>query len=57
MQGNLQVRFGRRAIREKGQVTLVPRPAPYLALASDVWKLNRLEWAAKTSMLKTLGAP
>ena len=26
-------------------------------LASDVWKLNRLERAAKTSMLKTLGAP
>ncbi len=28
----------------------------YYLLASDVWKLNRLEWAAKTSMLKTLAA-
>ena len=25
-------------------------------LAGDVWRLNRLEWAAKTSMLKTLAA-
>ena len=29
----------------------------YYLLAGDVWRLNRLEWAAKTSMLKTLGAP
>jgi group II intron reverse transcriptase/maturase len=29
----------------------------YWLLAGDVWRLNRLEWAAKTSMLKTLGAP
>ena len=56
MQGNLQVRFGRRAIREKGQVTLVPRPAPYLALATDVWRLSALRWVAQTSMLKTLAA-
>jgi Type II intron maturase len=26
----------------------------YYLLANDVWRLNRLEWAAKTSMLKTL---
>jgi group II intron reverse transcriptase/maturase len=26
----------------------------YYLLASDVWRLNRLEWAAGTSMLKTL---
>src|SRR6266702_504586 len=29
----------------------------YYLLASDVWRLNRLRWAAETSMLKTLGAP
>jgi group II intron reverse transcriptase/maturase len=29
----------------------------YYLLAGDVWRMNRLEWAAKTSMLKTLGAP
>ena len=28
----------------------------YYLLAGDVWRLNRLEWAAKTSMLKTLAA-
>ena len=28
----------------------------YWLLAGDVWRLNRLEWAAKTSMLKTLAA-
>jgi group II intron reverse transcriptase/maturase len=28
----------------------------YYLLAVDVWRLNRLEWAAKTSMLKTLAA-
>jgi group II intron reverse transcriptase/maturase len=28
----------------------------YYLLASDVWRLNRLEWAAGTSMLKTLAA-
>ena len=54
MQGNLQVRFGRRAIREKGQVILVPRPAPYLALAGDVYRLHRLRWVMEASMLKTL---
>ena len=29
----------------------------YYLLATDVWRLNRLRWAAETSMLKTLGAP
>jgi group II intron reverse transcriptase/maturase len=29
----------------------------YHLLAGDVWRLNRLEWVASTSMLKTLGAP
>jgi hypothetical protein len=29
----------------------------YYLLAGDVWRLNRLEWVASTSMLKTLGAP
>ena len=29
----------------------------YYLLAGDVWRLNRLRWAAETSMLKTLGAP
>jgi hypothetical protein len=28
----------------------------YYLLAGDVWRLNRLEWVAKTSMLKTLAA-
>jgi Type II intron maturase len=28
----------------------------YLALASDVFRLNRLRWAAETSLLKTLAA-
>lgn len=28
----------------------------YYLLAGDVWRLDQLEWAAKTSMLKTLGA-
>ncbi|HEX6449304.1 MAG TPA: reverse transcriptase domain-containing protein [Trebonia sp.] len=28
----------------------------YYLLAVDVWRLDRLEWAAKTSMLKTLAA-
>jgi group II intron reverse transcriptase/maturase len=28
----------------------------YYLLASDVWRLNRLRWAAETSMLKTLAA-
>jgi group II intron reverse transcriptase/maturase len=28
----------------------------YYLLASDVWRLGRLEWAAKTSMLKTLAS-
>ena len=28
----------------------------YYLLAGDVWRLSRLEWAAKTSMLKTLAA-
>ena len=28
----------------------------YYLLAGDVWRLNRLEWAAVTSMLKTLAA-
>ena len=28
----------------------------YYLLASDVWRLNELEWYAKTSMLKTLAA-
>jgi len=28
----------------------------YYLLASDIWRLNRLEWAAGTSMLKTLAA-
>ncbi|TCJ31280.1 maturase [Parafrankia sp. BMG5.11] len=28
----------------------------YYMLAGDVWRLNRLEWVAKTSMLKTLAA-
>jgi group II intron reverse transcriptase/maturase len=28
----------------------------YYLLASDVWRFNRLEWAAGTSMLKTLAA-
>jgi hypothetical protein len=28
----------------------------YYLLANDVWRLNVLEWDAKTSMLKTLGA-
>lgn len=28
----------------------------YYLLASDVWRLDRLEWVAKTSMLKTLAA-
>jgi group II intron reverse transcriptase/maturase len=30
--------------------------AQYYLLAGDVWRLNRLEWAAQTSMLKTLAA-
>ncbi len=29
----------------------------YYLLAGDLWRLNRLHWAARTSMLKTLGAP
>ena len=29
----------------------------YYMLAIDVWRFNELEWYAKTSMLKTLGAP
>jgi hypothetical protein len=29
----------------------------YYQLAGDVYRLNRLEWVMKTSMLKTLGAP
>ena len=29
----------------------------YYLLASDVWRLARLRWAAETSLLKTLGAP
>ena len=29
----------------------------YYLLAGDVYRLRRLEWVAKTSMLKTLGAP
>jgi hypothetical protein len=28
----------------------------YYLLASDAWRLNRLRWAAETSMLKTLAA-
>ena len=28
----------------------------YYLLAGDVWRLNRLQWAAETSMLKTLAA-
>jgi group II intron reverse transcriptase/maturase len=28
----------------------------YYLLAGDVWRLNRLQWAAQTSMLKTLAA-
>ena len=28
----------------------------YYLLAGDVWRLNRLRWAAETSMLKTLAA-
>ena len=28
----------------------------YYLMASDVWRLNRLRWAAETSMLKTLAA-
>jgi group II intron reverse transcriptase/maturase len=28
----------------------------YYLMAGDVWRLNRLEWVAKTSMLKTLAA-
>ena len=28
----------------------------YYLLAGDVWRLNRLEWVAETSMLKTLAA-
>jgi hypothetical protein len=28
----------------------------YYLLASDVWRLGRLRWAAATSMLKTLAA-
>ena len=28
----------------------------YYLLANDVWRLNRLGWAAETSMLKTLAA-
>jgi hypothetical protein len=28
----------------------------YWLLAGDVWRLNRLEWAAKTSMLKIMAA-
>jgi hypothetical protein len=28
----------------------------YYLLAGDVWRLNRLEWVAKTSLLKTLAA-
>ena len=28
----------------------------YYLLASDVWRLKRLRWAAETSMLKTLAA-
>ncbi len=28
----------------------------YYLLAGDVWRLNRLEWSARTSMLKTLAA-
>ena len=43
MQGNLQVRFGRRAIREKGQFTLVPRPAPYLASTAAKWGVDALD--------------
>jgi hypothetical protein len=30
--------------------------AQFYLLAGDVWRLNRLEWAASTSMLKTLAA-
>src|SRR6266545_1754327 len=30
--------------------------AQYYLLAGDVWRLNRLRWAAETSMLKTLAA-
>jgi hypothetical protein len=30
--------------------------AQFYLLAGDVWRLNRLEWVAKTSMLKTLAA-
>jgi group II intron reverse transcriptase/maturase len=30
--------------------------AQYYLLAADVWRLNRLEWVMKTSMLKTLAA-
>ena len=29
----------------------------YYLLAGDVSRLNRLQWVAETSMLKTLGAP
>jgi len=29
----------------------------YYLLAGDVWRLNRLQWAMQTSLLKTLGAP
>ena len=28
----------------------------FYLLAGDVWRLNRLEWVAKTSLLKTLAA-
>ena len=28
----------------------------YYLLADDVWRLNRLQWATETSMLKTLAA-
>jgi len=28
----------------------------YYLLAGDVWRLNRLEWVAETSLLKTLAA-
>jgi len=43
MRGNLQVRFGRRAIREKGQVKLAPRPAPYLASTASKWGISQLD--------------
>ena len=51
MQGNLQVRFGRRAIREKGQVTLVPRPAPYLASTAAKWGITKVEVLRQFSQL------